>query len=857
MRMPELLASARLQLHAGFDLHAAAAQVPYYRALGISHLYLSPIAQSRRGSTHGYDVLDPARISDERGGQAGLQALSTALREHGMGAILDIVPNHMAADGDNPWWQDVLRHGQYSRYARYFDIDWQSPASPNRVWLPWLQAPLDTVLSQNALRIEKNPQGDMILTHADWTLPLADGSVCDATADPASLRRVLDRQHYRLAWWRSSADVINYRRFFDIDGLVALDMTCEEAFDAVHALPLRLLAEGVIDGLRVDHVDGLADPGAYLVRLRRAMDEATRERPDRLRPSLHIEKILHRDERLPSAWPTDGTTGYDMMDRIGALLHSAPAAPILARAWRSVSGRTSSFAREQRMARLQWLSRGLRADTQRCLRVIRQCLSQAAEAGDYTDAAVERASADVLAALAVYRTYITGPAPSESDARVLTDALATAERLGHPDDAELRHWFGRLLMQDLRETAHTNPHLVAQARRRFEQLSAPLAAKAVEDTAFYRYGRWLSRNDVGSDPAQFSLEDAALHRDMQWRANAASRALNATATHDHKRGEDVRARLAALSEDPQRWIDALAAWLPRLRSRAGRVRQGDIAMLLQTIVGAWPLSVSPGDAAMASFVERVEAWWIKALREARLRTHWTHPHAGYEGDASALLHALFEDGEFADVRHGIHQLARELDVPGALNGLISATLRITLPGIPDLYQGCDYWDLSLVDPDNRRAVDYETRLASLQADATWPNLLEQFRDGAIKQRLIQRLLTARRASPQIFSQSDYQPWIAHGPAAEHVFSFTRQHGDNLLLVAVPRHCLRWVKGQTMPRVPEQVWQGTYLPPPPRGLRYRDVLSGEVFTPPDQGDWPVAQLFAAWPVAVLQAQPEKL
>ncbi|MET0329846.1 MAG: malto-oligosyltrehalose synthase, partial [Dyella sp.] len=666
-----------------------------------------------------------------------------------------------------------------------------------------------------------------------------------------------DRQHYRLAWWRSSADVINYRRFFDIDGLVALDMTCDEAFDAVHVLPLRLLAEGVIDGLRVDHVDGLADPGTYLVRLRRAMDEAARHRPDRLRPSLHIEKILHREERLPSAWPTDGTTGYDMMDRIGALLHSATAAPILARAWRSISGRTASFAREERMARHQWLSRGLHADMQRCRRAIHRCLSQTGESDDYTGAAVERACADVLAALSVYRTYITGPAPSENDARVLTKALATAGRLGHPDDAELRHWLGRLLMQDLRETAHPQPHLVVQARRRFEQLSAPLAAKAAEDTAFYRYGRWLSRNDVGSDPAQFSLDAAALHRDMQWRATAAPRSLNATATHDHKRGEDVRARLAALSEDPQRWIDALAAWLPRLRPRAGRVRQGDIAMLLQTLVGAWPLSVTLADAATAPFVERVGAWWIKALREGRLHTHWTRPQAGYEGDATALLHDLFENAELADVRHGIHQLARELDVPGALNGLVSATLRLTLPGIPDLYQGCDYWDLSLVDPDNRRAVDYETRLASLQADATLPDLLDQFRDGAIKQRLIQRLLIARRGSPQVFGHSEYHPWIAHGPAADHVFSFTRQHGDNVLLVVVPRHCLRWMKGQPTPRVPEQVWHGTYLPPPPRGLRYRHVLTGEVFTPPDQGDWPVAPLFADWPIAVLQAQPEKL
>lgn len=852
--MPELRATVRLQLHAGFDLHAAAAQAPYYRRLGVSHLYLSPIAQARPGSMHGYDVIDPTVVSSERGGEEGLRMLAAVLRELDMGAILDIVPNHMAADAANPWWRDVLRHGEDSRYARYFDIDWASPASPGRLWLPWLQAPLDTVLMQGALRIERNDEGQPELVHDDWRLPLADGSVDGVDlAQADALRGVLDRQHYRLAWWRSSADVVNYRRFFDIDGLAALDMRCSEAFDAVHALPLRLLAEGVIQGLRIDHVDGLADPSAYLQRLREAMDAATPA--GAARATLHVEKILRHDERLPADWPVDGTTGYEMMDCIGAVQHDAHAERMLALAWRKVSGRTSSFALEERLARYQWLRRGLRADFGRCLRAMNACLGQSREAGDYTEQAIERACADVLAQMPVYRTYVNGTQPLGHDANVLSQAFETADRYGHPTDAEARQWLRRLLVSDTADRSQEDARAVASVRRRFEQLCAPLAAKAVEDTAFYRYGAWLARNEVGSDPTHFALDVASFHRDMQRRAATHPLALSATATHDHKRGEDVRARLAALSEEPERWIKALSAWIPPLRSHAGRVSQGDLAMLLQTLVGAWPLSETGDLQASASFVRRVQDWWIKALREARLHTHWTRPDEAYEEDAKRLLSELFEQDALRDVRDDVAQLAHELDVPGALNGLVAVTLRHTLPGVPDLYQACEYWDQSLVDPDNRADVDYAARRDSLQTDVPLSDQFERFRDGVVKQQLIQRLLAARSELPQLFSRGNYQPWMARGPASRHVLAFTRRHGDALLLVAVPRHCMRWTRQQSAPRVPQEAWLDTWLPIPQIRWRYTDLLGGRPVPSTDQGEWFVGDLFAEWPVAVMYAQPE--
>ncbi|WP_243042386.1 malto-oligosyltrehalose synthase [Dyella sedimenti] len=852
--MPELLATVRIQLHPGFDFWAALRQVPYYRRLGISHLYLSPIAEARVGSTHGYDVTDPTMVRKELGGETGLRALAEALHEHGMGAILDIVPNHMAADPANPWWRDVLLRGPDSRYARYFDIDWASPASPGRLWLPWLPAPLDEVIAHGGLRVECDDARAPVLCHADWRLPLAEGSLDALNAATADgMRALLERQHYRLAWWRSSSDVVNYRRFFDIDGLAALDMACEEAFDAVHALPLRLLATGMVDGLRIDHIDGLADPTRYLVHLRNAIAPIARRRSAPV--SLHVEKILRGDERLPDAWPVDGSTGYDMMDRLSAILHDGQAQAPLARTWRELGGRRASFAREERLARRQWLRRGLRSDFERTVRAWQGCLREVPTCGDYTDAALARACADVLVHMPVYRTYLGAQAPGKEDRRVLSHAFARAERDGHPDDRELRQWLHHAMSMEPPERDAHCPW--RQARQRFEQLSAPLAAKAVEDTAFYRHGAWLSRNEVGSDPSVFALDAEAFHRDMQWRAAHAPRSLVATATHDHKRGEDVRARMAAWSERPERWQELLSTSLPVLRDACGeRVAAGDIAMLLQTLVAAWPLALDADDATgLHRYLERMRAWWIKALREARLHTRWTRPDEAYEEAAMTLLQRLEGDAGLAPTLQRIADAAHGLDAPGALNGLVSLALRHTLPGIPDLYQGDEDWDLSLVDPDNRRPVDYPARHRRLASSTPLPELLRQFRDGAIKQALLARLLAARHALPGAFLHGDYQAWPAHGPAADHVLAFLRHHGRDTLLVAVPRLCMRWMDGQPLPRVPLHAWRDTRLLPP-AAAHYRDLLGERALRAPDAEGWPLSELLGEWPVAVCHASTEE-
>ena len=850
--MVELLSTARLQLHRGFDLWQAQQQVPYYRELGITHLYLSPIAEARTGSTHGYDVTDPTVVRAELGGEAALRALADALHGHEMGAILDIVPNHMAADTSNPWWRDVLRRGPGSRHARFFDIDWDAPASPGRVWLPWLKGPLHEVLARGELRIDRS--GEPQLCHADWRLPLAEGSdegIDDR--DPSALRTLLDRQHYRLAWWRSAGDVVNYRRFFDIDGLVALNMDIDEAFDATHALPLRLLATGVIDGLRIDHIDGLAHPQRYLERLRQELAPIAQRRGAPI--SLHVEKILRHDETLPRDWPVDGSTGYDVMDRLGAILHDARAQSTLALAWRETSGRRMSFAGEECLARHQWMRRGLRSDFARAMRAWQCCLDASREAGDLTPESLERAGADVLAHVPVYRTYLGAAPPRETDRRVLVRAFGNAERLGHPDDREARQWLFKSIMEE--PPAQTAWHASWQtARMRFEQLSAPLAAKAVEDTAFYRYGVWLSRNEVGSDPTRFALSPEAFHQHMQQRAADGARSLSATATHDHKRGEDVRARMAAWSERPERWLALLQQAMPLLCRPGETVARGDVAMLLQTVVAAWPLTLDVTDSAgVVHYFERVLAWWIKALREARLHTRWTRPDEAYETAATALLQRLATDAALTPLREEVAKTAHWLDAPGALNGLVATTLRNTLPGVPDLYQGCEYWDLSLVDPDNRAPVDHAARNGTLALALPPAELMPRFRDGVIKQALLRRLLSARRALPALFSRGDYQPWIADGPAAEHVLAFIRRLGNSMLLVAVPRLCMRWMDGQALPQVPADAWHDTRLHPPD-GVQFRDLLGERALSTHDHAGLPLSLLFWEWPVAVWHATTEE-
>ncbi|RPE74798.1 malto-oligosyltrehalose synthase [Vulcaniibacterium tengchongense] len=866
--MIALRASARLQLHAGFGLRDAAARVPYYAALGVSHVYLSPIGAAVPGSTHGYDAIDPGRVNPELGGEAALADLRDALRAHAMGLILDIVPNHVAAHPDNPWWWDVLRRGRRSRHARWFDIEWDAPGCEGKLWLPVLDRPCAQALAEGALVPEPGPDGEPLLRYggqrfplgaegagvppdrgarAEWVRTLAE----DARAGGDALRGLLDRQAYRLAWWRTGNDRVNYRRFFDITSLAALRIERPEVFDAVHALPLRLIREGAVDGLRIDHIDGLADPRGYLRRLRRAVDAAARERGDRPgRVAIFVEKILAPGEALPEDWPCDGSTGYDFMDQVGGLLHDPGGEADLRALWRRAAGRSGDFAGEERAARAQMLAGPLQAEFQRALRALEGAARFDPVARELGAPLLARGLAAVLAQFPVYRTYADRDGLHGADAARFAAAAARAAAGADPGVRAAIEALSRCMRdgEGIGGAARARRRIL---RRRFEQLSAPLNAKAVEDTAFYRHGVLLSRNEVGSHPARFALAPEAFHAACAERARRHPRALLITASHDHKRGEDVRARLAVLSERAGWWarqVQAFDARAGALRDSPQAPAPGDALLLWQTLVAAWPPELQPDDAGgLRAYAARVADWQRKALREAKLRSAWTDPDEAYEAAARALLERTLLAAEGAALRAALHAAATAIGPAGALNGLAQTVLRLTVPGTPDLYQGCEGWDLSLVDPDNRRAVDYARREAWLRDGEAWPRLLARWRDGAVKARTVAQVLQLRRQAPELFARGDYRPQACAGPFAAHAVAFLRRHRDAALFVAVPRCVAPWLEGAALP-LPDAARWGEAAFTLPDG-RWRHVLDGREFALAG-APLPLAELFRPTPVAVL-------
>ncbi len=864
------LATMRLQLHDAFTFADAERLVPYLRDIGVSHLYASPILTARAGSIHGYDVIDPTRVNPELGGEAGLRSLVAALRAAGLGLIVDIVPNHMAVGGgDNAWWQDVLRHGPESRYAGYFDIDW-APADPSlhgRVLAPFLGQPYGDALAAGEITLASGADGEPVTRYFDATYAInprdhAEIRTLGAVSyDPASedgrarLHRLLERQHYRLAWWGTAGDEINWRRFFDINGLAGLRIERPEVFEATHATLLRLYAEGLIDGVRVDHVDGLSDPPGYCRRLRARLDALAAQRPADAPAGpayLVVEKILGRGEAMPVDWGVDGTSGYDFMDSVNLLQHDEAAAPVLAALWAAVSGRSASFAPEEVLARRQILQRSFDAQLEATATALHRLARLDVTTRDVTQPAIRRALLALLTYFPVYRTYDAGMRRSAGDATAFAHALerakadspnALAPVLDHLDV-----WLGG-----------ADPSVPGLALRRragtlFQQLSAPVAAKAVEDTAFYRYGRLLSRNDVGFDADRLGASPLAFHAACAARRTKLPDAMLATATHDHKRGEDVRARLAVLSEVPEAWAEAVRGWRRHnagLRSGDGP-SAGDEAMLYQMAVGAWPPTLDATDeAGVQAFADRLAAWQLKAAREAKLHSDWMAPDEAYEQSARAFLAAILSPGSrfLAEAA----AFARRIGPAGAINGLAQTLLKLTAPGVPDFFQGTEFWDLSLVDPDNRRPVDFAARAEALAADEPPATLAACWPDGRVKQAVIGRVLAFRRRMPDLFARGAYQPLELRGQRQDNVVAFLRSAGEAASMTLVPRLPSGLLTEDGSIIISRGAWQETrvMLPPELRNRALRDVISGR--TMQGQAELAVGEVLASFPVALLTTQ----
>ena len=797
-------ATYRVQFHADFTFADAERLAPYWAKLGVSHVYASPIATARKGSIHGYDVVDPTTINPALGGEEGFHALVQTLRRHGLGVILDIVPNHVAVGGDdNAWWLDVLEKGQASAHARFFDIDWNGgdPALTGKLLAPFLGGPYAEVLASSDLIVEAEPNRDRlsVVAYGAHRFPIrredhaavlsAAGADSLAHAAPEALARafdgrteagraalhdLLERQHYRLAHWRTAGDQINWRRFFDISELAGLRIEDQTVFDAVHALPLRLYAEGLIDGLRIDHVDGLADPAGYCRQLRRRLTELEPRRPHGACDGpayLVIEKILAAGEPLAADWLTDGTTGYDFMNDVSAVLHDPAGASALDALWTDLSGRTADFHSEERLARTETLDRSFAGQLDACAAAFERLARSDLATRDLTLAGFRRAVRAMMTVFPVYRTYGVADAAPASDAAVRDGVVEAAIALVAPADAETI----RQVASWLASEGGGDVKLQADAVRRFQQLSAPVSAKSVEDTAFYRYGRLLSRTDVGFDPGRLGASAEDFHAAVQARAADHPHAMLATATHDHKRGEDARARLAVLGELPDLWAQTARRWQD-VAPLTG-VTPGDAYQLHQAVVGAWPLDLSASHGeGLAALRERLAGWWRKALREAKLRSSWAMPNEAYEAACLRYLERILAPN--SDFLGEAVPFISRIAPAGVAKSLAQTLLKLAIPGVPDIYQGTEGWDFSLVDPDNRRPVDYAARRSWIeQAEdaADW-------RRGALKASLIARLLEERRRRPDLFASGDYRPLPIEGVRAGEALAFVRGRDDAELLV---------------------------------------------------------------------------
>jgi (1->4)-alpha-D-glucan 1-alpha-D-glucosylmutase len=801
----------RLQLQPGFGFAEAAQIAGYLAALGVTHAYLSPILQAMPGSAHGYDVVDHSRLSARLGGDRGFRDMVASFRRHGLGVIVDIVPNHMAIGAPeslNRQFWSVLRDGPGSAYAHWFDIDWQ--AQRGRVLLPILAGPLGDCIGDLAVD-HGGPDGTVLLYH-EHVLPVRPGTENLPLPDLAAA------QHYRLADWRAAATELNWRRFFDITSLIAVRVEDEDVFAATHGLLLDLMAEGLIDGLRVDHPDGLADPRGYLDRLAKATGGAW----------VACEKILTGDEELPADWRCAGTTGYDALGRAdGLFLDPAGAGPLTAEYARFTGG-TPRFAAVAETAKREVTRGSLGSEVRRLVRLLPRRDEPALRG--LPARGLRTVAAELLTAVPVYRAYVTpGAPPPTASAVIVADAAAQASR---QLDERLRPALAAVAALALDSAGKTgdggwrDEFLV-----RFQQTCGPVMAKGVEDTAFYRWSRLVALNEVGGEPGSSGTEPEAFHEFAGRLARDWPATLTTLSTHDTKRQEDVRARLAVLAEIPQEWAAEVARWheaaaalsgggrragagqagrgggTSRARGRdkqsEGRVPEPDTEYLMwQTLVGAWPVSA-----------ERAAGYLTKAMREAKTATSWQNPDEDYEAGVLGLAAAVLGD---PGLTAAIADFAARIAADARVNSLGAKLVQLTMPGAADIYQGCELGGFALVDPDNRRLVDYSRRWFLLAAqDAGGPGPPPDL--DTEKLLVTSKALRLRREHPDWFT-GGYAPVRATGPAAGHVIAF--QRGGHAITVAT--------------RLPTGLrrrggWTGTVLPVPEG--RWVDVLTGATHSGP--------------------------
>ncbi|HEY5900481.1 MAG TPA: malto-oligosyltrehalose synthase [Burkholderiales bacterium] len=820
-RVPD--ATYRLQFHKGFRFTDAIKLVPYLARLGISHLYASPFLKARPGSLHGYDVVDHNAVNPEIGTERELNELIQALKRHGMGLVPDLVPNHMGVlHADNAWWLDVLEKGRASPYARYFDIDW----SGGKLLLPVLGKHYGEALEAGELKLEKQG-GRWSVRYFDHRFPLNARSslFLKPVKDPMALHRVLEQQHYRLAYWRVASDEINYRRFFEITDLAGIRVEDRTVFEATHGLLCRLAKGGGIDGLRIDHPDGLADPKAYLERLNEAF----------VRPWIVVEKILADYEPLLKDWPIHGTTGYRYANVLTGVFIDRSAEARFERVYERFTGERARFEDIAVASRHLIMGTTLAAE----LHMLSNWLARIAAGNrftrDHTASGLRKALAEIAARFPVYRTYVSERGVSDSDRKWIDWAVNAAKRASHSADPSVFDFIHGVLTLDAAPPRGQRRQEMLRFAMRFQQFTAPVVAKGVEDTAFYRYNRLIALNEVGGHPGHFGLSLKAFHAASEDRAKNWPITMLASSTHDTKRSEDVRARLAVLSELSSTWRMWLRRWSVMNRSHRTdeAPSRGDEYHFYQALVGVWPADA-----------QRLKAYMLKAAREAKVRTSWINPDSDYEAALERFVTESLANPLFAkDLDEVVPRLAHL----GYLVSLAQALVKVASPGVPDYYQGTELWDFSLVDPDNRRPVQFGVRAAFLdQLEKRPPSaaeLLANLSDGRAKMHVIRQGLALRKAHPALFHGGRYSPIHADAGYEENVIAFSLAAGNRTLVAVAPRLFAARLKDAPAPI--GSFWGDAALTLPQGN--YRDVLTGREHR---GGHTALGMLLAEFPVALL-------
>jgi (1->4)-alpha-D-glucan 1-alpha-D-glucosylmutase len=940
-------ATYRIQLNAQFTFKDATAIIPYLAELGISHVYCSPYFRARAGSTHGYDVVDHNAFNPEIGDRDDFERFVAELRAHGMGHVLDIVPNHVGIMGaDNARWMDVLENGQASIYADFFDIDW-TPANPGlagKVLVPVLGDPYGVVLERGELelrfeselgsfamfyhehRFPLDPRTyprilDRVLAHtsnaeldalrrrfrdlpgrqdptqeqiqerhrekeackqalarlhaADRVVAAAiDAGVRSLAGNPNepfsfdALHELLEAQAYRLAYWRVASDDINYRRFFDVNSLAGLRVENEAVFEATHKLLLDLVGAGKIDGLRVDHPDGLYDPAGYFRRLQKRVGEVTGN-PATRPIYLVVEKITASFEHLPPEWPVHGETGYHFANVVNRMLVDPATRGRLDRVYTGFIDEHLEWQNVAYECQHLVLRRSLASE----LNTVANQLARIAEldrrSRDFTFNSLRQALAEVIACFPVYRTYIApdmDQAISESDRRYIEWAVATAKRRRSSTETPVLDFVRSALLLELPAPTDRVRHRMRAFVLKFQQITAPTTAKGLEDTALYRFNRLAALNEVGGEPDLYGTSPQAFHADSQYRAKNWPNELLGTSTHDTKRSEDVRARISVLSEMTMVWRKTIDRWNRMNRSRKREVdgrrapSRNDEYLFYQTLIGCWPLEELDA-AASTAFRERIQAYMIKAAREAKLRTSWANINTEYEEALTQFVQTTLEPREGNLFLSDLMATQRRLVRFGLLNSLSQTVCKLTAPGVPDIYQGNDLWDFSLVDPDNRRPVDYAKRRALLaelrERGADLRALLDPIPDDRCKLFLTWKILQFRAEHEELFRRGEYVPLRVNGAHATNVCAFARRCHGELLITIAPRLYLRLLGDRELPPLGEEVWGDTAVELPREVLNgagaLHNLIDGSEVAVADLEQRPglrIAAALANFPVAVL-------